>query len=669
VERTAAAQRAAPRTPAAVGAGDAERFKSRTAKVELPLPGRGALPVPPGQRRLAMAGSGQIEGMPGMADADLHSDAWRVPPSRYLADRPAEHALPERPASCYVAMRDGCRLAVDSWVPRGVAGRVPAILVHTPYYRRFALRPDGQGECCPNAAKFRDAFVPRGYALVVVDIRGTGASFGTRDSFRSPRERADAGEIADWITAQPWSDGRIGATGISYPGAASDFLASTGHPAVRAIAPLFAVWDTWADHYYPGGIPLNRPAQVYDELMVAMDHDRRDLLRQFAYFANPDLAGPAPVDEDPDGSLLREAVAQHRGNFRQPDFMADLRFREEPLPYNPLFSSADISPYSVRAQVPKDVAVYAVSGWMDGAGYANAAIARFLTMRDNPRHLLLGPWEHGARVNASPWRGAVEPEFALLGEVLRFFDEYLMGRRTGLREEAPIHYFSQHAERWRAAEDWPPVPQATRWHFAPGALRPAPGEAAEASHPTDFGFATGAATRYERIAGIDSRDYYTDWQARQAALPAYDSAHFERDAELTGHAVADLTVASSEPDACILCYLSEVEADGTVRYVTEGLLRALHRKEAPCPPDYRAAWPFRSFRREDAAPLTPGVAERIRVPLLPTSWAFRRGSRLRFSLAGTDADHMKQVPHGRPPVLTLRLGECALDLPLRPWEG
>jgi hypothetical protein len=46
----------------------------------------------------------------------------------------------------------------------------------------------------------------------------------------------------------------------------------------------------------------------------------------------------------------------------------------------------------------------------------------------------------------------------------------------------------------------------------------------------------------------------------------------------------------------------------------------------------------------------------------------RRGSRLRLSLAGTDADHVKQVPHGRPPVLTLHLGASALDLPLRPFE-
>ena len=603
-----------------------------------------------------------------MPDADLNAVAWRVPPTRYLETRAPEHAVPDEPVSCYVTMRDGCRLAVDAWVPVGAAGTVPAILIHTPYYRRFAMRPGAEGERCPNAAKFRDVFVPRGYALVVVDIRGTGASFGTRDSFRSPREREDSAEIADWIVAQPWSNGLIGATGISYPGAASDFVASTGHKAVRAIAPLFAVWDTWSDHYYPGGIYLNKLAQVYDELMVAMDHDKRDLLRKFSYFANPDLQGPQPVDEDPGGTLLREAVKQHLGNFHQPEFMGDLRFREEPLPYDPSFSSANISPYSVCHLIPKDVAIYAVSGWMDGAGYANGALARYLTMQGNRIHLLLGPWDHGARINVSPWRAAVEPQFGLLGEVLRFFDEYLQDRRTGLRDEAPIHFFSMHAETWQAAQHWPPVPATTRLHLAPGALTPEAGTTGEMAHPSDFGFGTGAGTRYERIAGIDSRNYHTDWPDRQKALPAYDSAPFDRDMELTGHVIADLVVASSEADASFLCYLSEIEADGTVRYVTEGLLRALHRKEAPHPPEYVCTWPFRTFRREDAAPLTPGLAERIRIPMLPTSWVFRRGSRLRFSIAGTDADHIKQVPHGRPPVLTLTLGASVLDLPLRPYQ-
>jgi predicted acyl esterase len=109
--------------------------------------------------------------------------------------------------------------------------------------------------------------------------------------------------------------------------------------------------------------------------------------------------------------------------------------------------------------------------------------------------------------------------------------------------------------------------------------------------------------------------------------------------------------------------------DGTLRYVTEGLLRALHRKENSPPATYRTTWPFRSFRRADAAPLVPGEAERIRIPLLPISWVFRAGSRIRLSLAGADADHCVQVPHGRPPVLSILQGGAqasALDLPLRP---
>ena len=107
--------------------------------------------------------------------------------------------------------------------------RWPTVLILTPYVRRFELTAGSNIEPSPNSYKYRDMFVPRGYALVVVDARGTGASFGTRDSFRSPRERADYRAIADWIVAQKWSDGRIGATGISYLGAACDFLASTGH--------------------------------------------------------------------------------------------------------------------------------------------------------------------------------------------------------------------------------------------------------------------------------------------------------------------------------------------------------------------------------------------------------------------------------------------------------
>ena len=142
------------------------------------------------------------------------------------------------------------------------------------------------------------------------------------------------------------------------------------------------------------------------------------------------------------------------------------------------------------------------------------------------------------------------------------------------------------------------------------------------------------------------------------ASRSWDSEPFTEATTITGHALVDLTLASSEPDAALFVYLSEIEQDGRARYITEGLLRALHRAEAPCPPAYRTSWPFRTFARADARPLVPGRFERIRIPCLPVSWQFAAGSRLRVSIAGTDADHCGQVPHGRPPALTLDLAGC-----------
>ena len=169
--------------------------------------------------------------------------------------------------------------------------------------------------------------------------------------------------------------------------------------------------------------------------------------REFSYFNNPDFEGPQPVDDDPDGVLVEQAVRQHLGNFRQTDFMAEFKFREEGLPYDPDFSSASISPYSVADGIKRDVAILSISGWLDGAGYMNGAIARYLTKKDNPRHLLLGPWDHGARIDISPWRRAVEPDFPLLGEVLRFFDTYLMGRDTGLARRSADPLFLRSCRR------------------------------------------------------------------------------------------------------------------------------------------------------------------------------------------------------------------------------
>ncbi len=607
-----------------------------------------------------------------MADNDLRGESWKVLPSRYLSSRPAAHTIPV-PASRYLTMKDGCRIAADVYLPGDDrSGRYPAIFIQTPYYRRFATEPGVQNvEVAPNVAKFRDMFVPRGYALVVIDVRGTGASFGTRDSFRSPRERDDAVEIADWIVSHPWSNGKIGATGISYLGAASDFLASTGHPAVKAIAPLFSVWDTYLDNYYPGGVLLNNLAEVYDRLMRALDQDERPLLKQFVYYSDPNFRGPQPVDEDRDGALCKAAVAEHAKNFRMPDFMRELAFRNEPMAQNPKLSSATISPSTYAAGVRSDVAVYSVSGWMDGAGYANGAISRFLTLPNKHKYLLLGPWDHGARINVSHWRTNETPEFSILAEVLRFFDEFLMEKSTGLRDEQPIHYFSMHDERWHAASNWPPLPAPTPMFLNERKLSTHDGATGTDEYTIDFSSGTGQFTRYERIAAIDAREYYTDWNGRDRLMLNFDSPAVAADVEFSGHGTASLWVSSSEPDFAIHAYISELLPNGQTLYVTEGLLRALHRKETEMPKHYQATWPFHSCTREDASPVPVNSPELMQFSFLPVSWTFRRGSKIRLSIAGADKDHCERIPERGTPRLKIHRGgdrASRISLPLKDCE-
>jgi putative CocE/NonD family hydrolase len=603
-----------------------------------------------------------------MPDRDDLGGAWRVTPTEYLKRRPPTHAVPQ-PRSQYLTMRDGVKLAIDVYVP-GVDTRFPTIVILTPYYRRFKVTSP-EAEPSPNAAKYRDFFVPRGYAMVVVDVRGCGASFGTRDSFRSPREREDYREIADWIVAQPWSNGAIGSTGISYLGAAACFLASTGHPAVKAIAPLFAVSDTYSDHVFPGGIKCTTITETYDDLVQALDLDLRENLKRYPYFADPRFAGPQPVDEDPDGAKVREAIEAHRDSFKLRDLAPEMAFREEPALHDPELHSGACSPYWYLSKVPGKVAIYSISGWYDGSAFANGSITRFLSNGHPGDRLMLGPWDHGARTNGSPWRGdAQESEFPLLAEVLRFFDAHIGGMNTGITEEARIHYHTVHEEKWKAANRWPPMGERAAWFLKPGnELGPIEAKA-ESSVPYQVRFttSTGTSTRYERLGALAVAEYYGDWNGRDADMLSFTSEPFTEETELTGHAICHLNVSTSEHDGAVFVYLSEIEADGTARYITEGQLRMLHRASVSSPASYRTTWPYRTFHRADARHMTPGMPEMLRFALLPISWKLSRGSRLRLSIAGADAEHFMQVPHGRPPRFEVVVGGATgsfVELPIR----
>src|SRR5689334_5174386 len=108
-------------------------------------PRSGCFSFRPGRRRwmgsLATFGASRPNGWCDRMSASVNVDrAWRVPPGDYLAKRSSGFKLGQ-PVSQYVTMRDGCRLAVDVYVPQSSDATAPktfpTIAFFTPYYRRF----------------------------------------------------------------------------------------------------------------------------------------------------------------------------------------------------------------------------------------------------------------------------------------------------------------------------------------------------------------------------------------------------------------------------------------------------------------------------------------------------------------------------------------------------
>ena len=127
-------------------------------------------------------------------------------------------------------------------------------------------------------------------------------------------------------------------------------------------------------------------------------------------------------------------------------------------------------------------------------------------------------------------------------------------------------------------------------------------------------------------------------------------------------------MSSTATDGAFFVYLEDVDEQGHVEYVTEGQLRAIHRKLSVQQPPYVTLVPYRTFNRADAMPLVPGEVAELTFDLLPTSYVFKKNHAIRVALAGADKDHFAIVPD-EPPTLTFyrtAACPCHIDLPTMP---
>ena len=557
--------------------------------------------------------------------------------------------------SKYLTMPDGVKIAVDVYLPDGIepGQKIPTILHQTRYWRAIEYRwlislfkddrPRGI------IGNYAERFLQHGYAWVDVDVRGSGASFGTRPVAYSPEEIKDGAEIVDWIIAQPWSNGKVGAMGISYSGGTAEMLLVNQHPAVKAVAPMFSGFDLYSEIAFPGGIHLTWFTETWSQINNRLDHNQ---LPFGGWVANLFVRGVRPVDGDTDQHLLSLALQEHETNWSPYREASGIIFRDDPPPSRQAINIDALSTQTFANEIAKSgAAIYSYSGWFDG-GYQLAAIKRYLRHQQPSHRLILGPWDHGGKRQISPYAIGTA-QFDHAQELIKFFNQHLKDDQTGTHNEHPIQYYTMGAERWNTSAHWPPPSTPTHLYFHEESQlsveltqTPSPPD----RYQVDPTAGTGKHSRWNTLVGISLKDPYPDRQEQDKKLLVYTTDPLPEDLEVTGHPIATVYLSANTKDTTLFVYLEDVTPEGEVHYVTEGELRALHRTWQPAKTTTEPvlSTPNRTYRRADAAPLTPGEVVPLTLDLLPVSYQFKKGHRVRVALAGADQDHF-QLLDGPPP--------------------
>ncbi|HWG71172.1 MAG TPA: CocE/NonD family hydrolase [Steroidobacteraceae bacterium] len=570
-------------------------------------------------------------------------------------------------------MPDGTRLAADLWLPstRGPDTRLPTVVNFTRYWRARAFEPR-QRDSNPAI----EAFTAAGYAAVVVDARGSGASFGSRKTELSTCETRDFRFVVDWIARQPWSNGRVASYGVSYSGNTAENAAIDPSPALVAAVAQFTDFDPYASILFPGGLRNAFISGVWGNGVRDLDADQVPQGEwRSGSKSGPRLLGVQPVDEDSDGRQLKLAVSQHSQNRDVTAWLLNAEFREDLGLAAALSDECDqmVAPYRfLRDPDRRRIPTFHWGSWMD-AGTAAGVLARFVGAPGDGDYLI-GAWSHGAEFDAdvlgpddAPVSPSVEQQFH---QVIAFFAPYLKQSTTPGRHQPVLTYYTMGERRWKRTQHWPPAGSATQvWYLSArhSLAREPPKEArAVDTYRVDFSVGTGRHSRWAtQIGGPDV--FYGDRRVADQRLLTYTGAPLPRDTEITGHPRVTLQVASTHRDGAIIVYLEAVAPDGVVRMITEGELRLIHRRVSSDTPPYPTFGPYHSFKRQDALPMVPNEVAEIDITMLPTSVRVPKGYALRLAIAGHDKDAFHRYPSSGFPTLRVhrsRAHASSLMLPI-----
>ena len=559
--------------------------------------------------------------------------------------------------SDYLTLANGTRLAYDLILPTkgGVAADrpLPVLFKYTPYLRTYILydkngknmvaelyrwseeeqeyvsknsRVDPRGKLLDPLLRNRylGRMVKCGYAVVVVERPGTGASFG-RVSMTFDALAKEADEVLSWIGAQPWCDGNIGMYGDSWQGQTQLAAASTGNRHLKAIFPAATWLDNYSSIIYPGG--------VYDKAFVNFFAWTQKILSSEVI---------TPVDRDRDGALLaqaRQERAQGAG-LSFSDFTRMFAYRDSAIPngMKPWIDAAAAYPFLDRIN-RAGIPIYLVAGWYDICArdmflwYANLKV---------PKRLMARPLDH-SQVDSNQF------DLDYASEMHRWFDYWLKGIDNGIMKEPPIQVYVMTGEKagaWKSGDAWPLKDQEVGRFYFGGGKDPAQGLLTSSSPTAAEAFDT-YTVDYSTTTGKDSRWSTANWAHKypnmrnnDAKALTYTTPPLETSVQVIGHPVMHVWLRTDSPDLDVFAYLEEVDGNGDSTYITEGTLRASHRGLGSAPYDYLGL-PYHSYFKADQKPVPGAEPVELVFDLLPTAHQFSQGSRIRVAIACADADNFE----------------------------
>ena len=529
-----------------------------------------------------------------------------------------------------IPMRDGVLTRADLYRP-DKDGPLPTILVRTPYDK------SAPGTASHSIEPLRGG--GGGFAGVFQDTRGRYTSDGEFYPYRYEAE--DGYDSVEWAASQPWSNGRIGMTGLSYLGAVQWLAATMRPPHLKAIVPI----TIGSEHYMDmmsrtGGAFKHGYLLFWGTAFVAPERVQRRIDSGTA--TADDLLTILQGIDGFDGQVSHrplKTVFPQAGNPAL-EFYFDWMERK----------AEDSQNSTVRNHYQEiDVPALVVGGWYDY--FLDGTLENFRGVRHSGateaaregQRLLIGPWSHAlgstfGDVDFGVFASTTGVDF--YGMQTDHFARHL----TDSVDVAPwrVRIYVMGENVWRDEDDWPLARAEERlWYLGgdgtsksdAGTLMPhAPNDELSDAYlynphkpsPT-IGGATGLPGLIEgsSVGPHDQRPV----ESRSDVL-VYSSPVLAETIEVTGPVRAVLYASSSALDTDFIVRLCDVAPDGTSRILTEGVIRAQYREGL-----------------DSASLLEPNQIYKYDIDMVATSNVFMLGHRIRVDVTSSSFPWIEPNPN------------------------